>query len=74
MREFRAAIEWEWSTYPQEKLAHLCEIFPILKGVAEAIGHCTWTQVKFTVTTAIYDLEMAASAKARLTFRFGLLP
>jgi hypothetical protein len=27
-REFRADIEWEWTTCPQEKLAHLCETFP----------------------------------------------
>jgi hypothetical protein len=44
----------------------------LLKGVAEAIEHCTWTQVWFTVVTAIYALEMAASAKARLTFRIRL--
>jgi hypothetical protein len=37
----------------------------ILKGVAKAIEHCTRTQVKFTVATAIYALEMTASAKAR---------
>jgi hypothetical protein len=43
-----------------------------LKGVAEAIEHCTWTQVLFSVVTAIYALEMAASARARLTFRIGL--
>ena len=27
-REFRAAIEWERTTCPREKLAHLCETFP----------------------------------------------
>jgi hypothetical protein len=43
-----------------------------LKGVAEAIEHCTWTHVYCTVVTAIYALEMAASAKARLTFRIRL--
>jgi hypothetical protein len=36
----------------------------VLKGVAEAIEHCTQTQVEITVTTAIYALEMTASAKA----------
>ena len=46
--------------------------FYLLKGVAEAIEHCTQTQVKLTVVTAIYALEMAASAKAGLTFRIGL--
>jgi hypothetical protein len=34
----------------------------ILKGVAKAIEHCIRTQVKFTVATAIYALEMTASA------------
>jgi hypothetical protein len=44
----------------------------VLKGVAEAIEHCTQTHVKFTVTTATYASEMVASAKARLAFRIGL--
>jgi len=47
-------------------------MYVLLKGVAEAIEHCTQTQVKFTVVTAIYALEMAASVEARLTFRIGL--
>ena len=38
-REFRAAIEWEWATYFQEKLAHLCETFPRrLRAVQRANG------------------------------------
>jgi hypothetical protein len=37
-------------------------MYVLLKGVAEAIEHCTQTQVKFTVVTAIYALEMAASS------------
>jgi hypothetical protein len=39
----------------------------LLKGVAEAIEHCTQA-----VATAIYALEMVASAKARPTFHTGL--
>jgi hypothetical protein len=27
-RELREAIEWEWASFPQEKLASLCEGFP----------------------------------------------
>jgi hypothetical protein len=38
-RELRAAIEWEWASYPQEKLAHLCEAFPRrLRAVQRANG------------------------------------
>ena len=44
----------------------------LLKGMAEAMEHCTQTQVIYRVVTAIYASEMATAAKARLTFRIRL--
>ena len=38
-RELREAIKWEWASFSQEKLAHLCEGFPRrLRAVQRANG------------------------------------
>src|SRR5947209_11403808 len=48
------------------------EMYLVLKGVAEAIGHCLWTQV---TKHWLYRRKRTAGvwpAKARLTFPIGL--